>query len=84
TGLMGGNDPLVAAVEAAGVTTFSTAETAANLIKPVTAEVSVAAAKAPVVADFTGGLGDNDINLAELARAATRDAAGGEEDVPAT
>lgn len=84
TGLMGGNDPLVAAVEAAGVTTFSTEEMAENLIKQVTAEVRAAAAKAPVVADFTGGLGDNDINLAELARAATRDAAGGEEDVPAT
>ncbi|WP_034651520.1 type I polyketide synthase [Corynebacterium vitaeruminis] len=85
TGLMGGNDPLVAAVEAAGVTTFSTEEMAANLVKQIAPEVREAAATAPVVADFTGGLGENDINLAELARNAERDAAGPEDlEAPAT
>ncbi len=68
TGLMGGNDPLVEAVEAEGVRTYSTGEIAELLISQVTPEVRQAAAESPVTADFTGGLGEADLNLAELAR----------------
>ncbi|WIM67244.1 DUF1729 domain-containing protein [Corynebacterium breve] len=68
TGLMGGNDPLVDAVEAKGVTTYSTEEMAQLLISQAAAEVRAQAAESPVTADFTGGLGQADINLPELAR----------------
>lgn len=74
TGLMGGNDPLVAAVEAAGVTTFSTEEMAANLVANLTPAVRRQAAAGPVVADYTGGLGEANVNLAELAREAAANA----------
>ncbi|WP_394282283.1 fatty acid synthase subunit beta domain-containing protein [Corynebacterium sp.] len=66
TGLMGGNDPLVAAVEAEGVTTYSTEEIADKLISQVSEDVRTQAAQAPVVADFTGGLGEADIDLTAL------------------
>lgn len=68
TGLMGGNDPLVEAVEKAGVTTYSTEEMAQLLIEQVSADVRRQAAQKPVVVDVTGGLGESDINLPELAR----------------
>ncbi|QNE90483.1 DUF1729 domain-containing protein [Corynebacterium incognita] len=71
TGLMGGNDPLVDAVEAKGVRTFSTEEMAANLIGQASHEVRAQAAQAPVVADFTGGLADADVDMAALARDAS-------------
>lgn len=67
TGLMGGNDPLVEAVEAAGVTTYSTQEIAELLIGQVSAEVRRQAAEAPITVDYTGGLAECDLNLAELA-----------------
>ncbi|MCK2201588.1 type I polyketide synthase [Corynebacterium callunae] len=81
TGLMGGNDPLVAAAEEAGVETYSTAEIAEKLVSQVSAEVRAAAAKAPITVDFTGGLGESDLNLAEMARteAAKAAAAAAEE-----
>jgi len=65
TGLMGGNDPLVAAVEAAGVRTWATEEIAGELVGLCLPEVRAAAAQAPVNADLTGGLGD-DIDLVAL------------------
>ncbi|MCQ9370865.1 DUF1729 domain-containing protein [Corynebacterium sp. 35RC1] len=68
TGLMGGNDPLVDAVEAAGVRTFSTQEMADILISQVSEQVRADAAQRPVEVDATGGLGESDINLPELAR----------------
>lgn len=70
TGLMGGNDPLVDAVEAKGVRTFSTQEMAANLVGQASAKVRETAAQSPVIADFTGGLADADIDMAALAREA--------------
>ncbi|AWB82546.1 3-oxoacyl-ACP synthase [Corynebacterium yudongzhengii] len=73
TGLMGGNDPLVAAVEEAGVRTFSTEEMAERLVGQAACSVREAAAQAPVVADFTGGLGQADIRLNELAAQAEED-----------
>lgn len=69
TGLMGGNDPLVDAVEAKGVTTYSTEEMAQKLVgEGASASQREAAGTAPVTLDFTGGLGEADINLPELAR----------------
>ncbi len=69
TGLMGGNDPLVAAVEAAGVRTWSTQEIASELVALCTTEVRGRAAQAPVQADLTGGLGD-DVDLVALRESA--------------
>ncbi len=57
TGLMGGNDPLVAAVEAKGVRTFSTEEMAKQLIGLASADARKRALVAPVVEDFTGASG---------------------------
>nr|WP_205908495.1 type I polyketide synthase [Corynebacterium ammoniagenes] len=69
TGLMGGNDPLVDAVEAKGVRTFSTEEMASQLVgEGASTSKRDAAAHAPVTLDLTGGLGEADINLPELAR----------------
>ena len=67
TGLMGHNDAIVDAVEAAGVRTYSTAEMAAMLLDLCTVESRVAAAAAPLKADLTGGLGDIELDMAELA-----------------
>ncbi|WP_018296209.1 type I polyketide synthase [Corynebacterium lubricantis] len=68
TGLMGGNDPLVDAVEAKGVRTYSTEEISELLLGQISPEIRADAANGPVVADFTGGLGQADVNLPELAR----------------
>ncbi|MCL0121540.1 type I polyketide synthase [Corynebacterium pygosceleis] len=80
TGLMGGNDPLVEAVEAAGVRTYSTEEIAAELLTQVDTGVRASAAQSPVTVDLTGGLGEADLDLAELGRNAARDAAAAEAD----
>ncbi|MDY3127313.1 MAG: DUF1729 domain-containing protein [Corynebacterium sp.] len=69
TGLMGGNDPLVEAVEAKGVATYSTEEMAAMLLEQgASASARAEAAQSPKTLDFTGGLGDADIDLPALAR----------------
>lgn len=70
TGLMGGNDPLVEAVEAAGVRTWSTQEMASELLKLVSVEAKRLAADTPLVADLTGGLSDVDVDLPALAKQA--------------
>ena len=70
TGLMGHNDPLVDAVTAAGVRTWSPQEMAAELLALCTPESRAAAAEAPIVTDLTGGLGDVDLDLAALAQQA--------------
>ena len=75
TGLMGGNDPLVAAVEAAGVRTWSTEEIAHELVELCTEQVRAQAAVKPVEADLTGGLGDN-VDLVALRENAAKAAAG--------
>jgi fatty acid synthase, bacteria type len=73
TGLMGHNDAIVSAVEEAGVTTYSTQEMAAMLLGLCDVESKVAAAGTPIEADFTGGLGDADLDMAELAGKARED-----------
>ena len=85
TGLMGGNDPLVAAVEAAGVRTWSTEEIASELVGLCTPRVRQAAAQAPVDADLTGGLGQG-VDLVALRESAAAAASAPEqaEEAPAT
>src|SRR5699024_6681762 len=61
TGLMGHNDPLVEAVEAAGVSTWSTPEIAGELLRWCATDVRTAAGDAPVSVDLTGGLGTADL-----------------------
>jgi fatty acid synthase, bacteria type len=67
TGLMGHNDAIVNAVEEAGVTTYSTDEMADLLLGLCDIESKAAAAAAPIKVDFTGGLGEADLDMAELA-----------------
>lgn len=69
TGLMGGNDPLVDAVEAAGVRTWSTEEMAVELMGLCDHDTRARAAERPVEADLTGGLGDG-IDLLALRESA--------------
>ncbi|WP_172120060.1 type I polyketide synthase [Actinomyces faecalis] len=79
TGLMGGNDPLVEAVEAAGVRTWSTDEIAHELLALCTPRVREQAGLEPVEADLTGGLGDGVdlVALREQAVVTTAQAAAG-------
>ena len=79
TGLMGHNDAIVDAVEEAGVTTYSTDEMAAMLLGLCDVESKVAAAGAPIKADLTGGLGEADLDMAELAAKARAQVVSGEE-----
>ncbi|WP_155765915.1 type I polyketide synthase, partial [Mycobacterium colombiense] len=79
TGLMGHNDAIVDAVEEAGVTTYSTDEMAAMLLSLCDIESKVAAAGAPIKADLTGGLGEANLDMAELAAKAREQATSGEE-----
>ena len=67
TGLMGHNDAIVDAVEEAGVTTYTTAEMAAMLLSLCTVDAKAAAAEKPIQVDFTGGLGDIELDMAALA-----------------
>lgn len=76
TGLMGHNDAIVDAVEEAGVTTYSTDQMAAMLLGLCDVESKVAAASRPIKADFTGGLADVELDMAELAAKAREQATG--------
>ncbi|GAA2068578.1 type I polyketide synthase [Williamsia deligens] len=67
TGLMGHNDGMVAAVEAAGVRTWTTEQMADELVSLCTAPRREAALQAPIVADLTAGLANVDLDLAALA-----------------
>ena len=69
TGLMGGNDPLVAAVEAAGVKTWSTDEMGAELLALCAPATREQATQAPVKVDFAGGLEGIDLRALEVAEA---------------
>ncbi|WP_422746107.1 fatty acid synthase subunit beta domain-containing protein [Mycobacterium sp. WMMD1722] len=76
TGLMGHNDAIVDAVEQAGVRTYTTAEMASMLLALCDVESKVAAAREPIKADLTGGLGDIELDMAALAAKAREDMAG--------
>ncbi|GAA1480330.1 type I polyketide synthase [Gordonia sinesedis] len=79
TGLMGHNDVMVDAVEAAGVRTWSTEEMAANLVELCAAEKRVQARDAALTADFTGGL-DPSVDLKALAAQAAEATSATDED----
>ena len=86
TGLMGHNDAIVGAVEEAGVTTYSTEEMASMLLDLCTVEAKVASAHTPLKVDLTGGLGDVQLDMAELAAKAREEMtseAAGSDDEPA-
>ncbi|WP_059017863.1 type I polyketide synthase [Mycobacterium sp. M26] len=86
TGLMGHNDAIVDAVEEAGVTTYTTAEMAAMLLDLCSVDAKVAAANAPLKVDLTGGLGDVQLDMAELAAKAREEMtaeAAADDDEPA-
>ena len=74
TGLMGGNDPLVAVVERHGIHTYSTAQIAAKLLDLCTAESREQALKTPLDVDLTGGLGSEPIDIKALRAEAMADA----------
>ena len=73
TGLMGGNDPLVAVVERHGLTTYSTQEMADRLLDLCTKEAREQAAIAPLGVDLTGGLGKEPLDLNALRAEALED-----------
>jgi fatty acid synthase, bacteria type len=75
TGLMGHNDAIVHAVEEAGVRTYSTDEMAAMLLELCAPESKVAAAREPLHVELTGGLGDIELDMAELAAKAREESA---------
>ncbi|WP_303755861.1 beta-ketoacyl synthase N-terminal-like domain-containing protein, partial [Nocardia pseudobrasiliensis] len=74
TGLMGHNDPLVAAVEKAGVQTWSTQEMADELLKWCTSRARVVTTQGPQQIDLTGGLARAKLDLPALAKDAERSA----------
>ncbi len=75
TGLMGHNDPMVEAVEKAGVQTWSTTEMADELLKWCTSRARQVTATGPQQIDLTGGLARAKLDLPALAKeAAEREA----------
>uniref|UniRef100_UPI00247FD2B6 beta-ketoacyl synthase N-terminal-like domain-containing protein n=1 Tax=Nocardia miyunensis TaxID=282684 RepID=UPI00247FD2B6 len=74
TGLMGGNDPLVEAVEQAGVQTWSTEEMAEQLLQWCTGQARVVSESGPQQIDLTGGLARAKLDLPELAKQAREQA----------
>ncbi|WP_290513023.1 type I polyketide synthase [Aeromicrobium sp.] len=67
TGLMGGNDPLVAAVEAAGVRTWKPEDMAAALLETCSAAARAAALVEPLTVDLTGGLAGVKLDMKAMA-----------------
>lgn len=66
TGLMGGNDSLVTAVEQQGISTYSTEDMAAQLLELCTGQARQQALVAPLNVDLTGGLGSKSLDMREL------------------
>ncbi|PJJ58205.1 fatty acid synthase [Mumia flava] len=67
TGLMGGNDPLVQAVEEAGVRTWAPEEMADALLATATTQARTAGRGGPATVDLTGGLSEAALDLRALA-----------------
>ncbi|MET8776598.1 fatty acid synthase subunit beta domain-containing protein [Nocardia sp. NPDC004654] len=70
TGLMGHNDPMVEAVEKAGVQTWSTTEMADELLKWCTSRARQVTVTGPQQIDLTGGLARAKLDLPALAKEA--------------
>lgn len=68
TGLMAQNDPIVDAVEEAGVRTWSATEIAGELLNWSTKQVRIDASAGPREVDLTGGLVEAGLDLPALAR----------------
>ncbi|WP_280516195.1 beta-ketoacyl synthase N-terminal-like domain-containing protein, partial [Nocardia arizonensis] len=83
TGLMGHNDPMVAAVEKAGVQTWSTTEMADELLKWCTARARQVTASGPQQIDLTGGLARAKLDLPALAKQVAEEAADEAEETTA-
>ncbi len=82
TGLMGHNDVVAEAAEAAGVRTWSTQEMAEQLIALCDEQSRRDAVDAPLEVDLTGGLAEAGLDLAALAKEAA--AAAVAEEAPAS
>ncbi|MGI9086005.1 MAG: fatty acid synthase subunit beta domain-containing protein [Aeromicrobium sp.] len=82
TGLMGGNDPLVEAVEAAGVRTWTPDDMAEALLESCTQESRASAAEKPLTVDLTGGLAGAALDLKALASDLERPAADPLDEAP--
>ncbi|OKL47046.1 type I polyketide synthase [Boudabousia liubingyangii] len=67
TNLMGGNDGLVPAAQAAGVQVYTPQTIAKELLALCEPQMRAQAAKAPVEADLTGGLAEANLHLPTLA-----------------
>ncbi|MFD6393166.1 fatty acid synthase subunit beta domain-containing protein [Nocardia sp. NPDC060259] len=80
TGLMGHNDPMVEAVEKAGVHTWSTTEMADELLKWCTSRARQVTETGPQQIDLTGGLARAKLDLPALAKQAQEAAAASEEE----
>jgi fatty acid synthase len=76
TSLMGGNDPMVDAVESKGIRTYSTPEMADELLSLCTPEARDQAQTSPLEADLTGGLGGTALDLVALKKEAMAAMAG--------
>ncbi|QGU03646.1 type I polyketide synthase [Corynebacterium comes] len=75
THLMGGNDALIPAAEAAGIHVWTPEEISSELMTLASHDTRARAAEAPVEADLTGGLGSSAVSISELAAQARADAA---------
>ncbi|WP_406236874.1 fatty acid synthase subunit beta domain-containing protein [Nocardia sp. NBC_01009] len=84
TGLMGHNDPMVEAVEKAGVQTWSTAEMADELLKWCTSRARQVTATGPQQIDLTGGLARAKLDLPALAKQAQEAADASTDEVDST
>ncbi|MUM34417.1 beta-ketoacyl synthase N-terminal-like domain-containing protein, partial [Mycolicibacterium sp. CBMA 361] len=88
TGLMGHNDAIVGAVEEAGVITYTSEEMASMLLNLCGIDSKVSASREPIQVDLTGGLGDIELDMAELAAKAREEmvaeAAPADEDLEGT
>ncbi|WP_396046766.1 acyltransferase domain-containing protein [Aeromicrobium sp. UC242_57] len=82
TGLMGANDPLIEAVEAAGVRTWTPQDMAAALLDTCSTASRVAALDEPLTVDLTGGLGGTRIDMKALAEGIERPAAPAKDETP--
>src|SRR5699024_8435145 len=67
TALMGGNDILIPAAEAAGIHVWDPEEDSSQLMSMAPAESREQAEQAPLELDLTGGLGSSKISISELA-----------------
>ncbi|GAB3944639.1 type I polyketide synthase [Corynebacterium tapiri] len=70
THLMAGNDVLVPAAQEAGIRVWTPDEISAHLLQLATPQARERACERPLEADLTGGLGEREFSIAELAHAA--------------